>query len=817
MFKGIQTKIAGIFAIVIALSAIAGVLIFQSINKLENVVDAVSKPNQHLNIMEQVMSELSQSESDLRAYSLSGNDQYLESYYRFLFQAGPQMDSLRKLSGTNAVRLLDLQLLDSLVNEKLDLLFKVLNLNTSAQKKVSLAYIAWQLREEDSLSHRPAVTYSSPHPQSFLKKLNNLLKRVEYTSTGKNQASRFESLARRADSVNNSQAALFNQLETPLLERDAEIMKGIRALVQKIENEERWDDRQNLASARFDVWHATRVIFIISLVGICILLILTYLIFSDLTRSNKYKKELEQSKKKAEELAKVKEDFLANMSHEIRTPLNAIVGFTELMLNSQLEKQQKKYLEGIHKSSEHLLNVVNDILDFSKIEAGKLQLEYLPFQTQDLIADVVGTMKFAATAKNLTLSYKVSQELTGLSLLSDSFRIKQILLNLVSNAVKFTEHGKVEIRCSSSFIENGRLTLKFEVSDTGIGIPSENLGHIFDEFRQADTSITRKYGGSGLGLAICKKLATLLHGTIVAHSTPGKGSVFTFTVQCERDDVRKEQKTVPKTIPGKSLVLANKHMLIADDDELNRLLLRTLLSAHKIKVDEADDGSKALQMAQAGHYDMILTDVHMPELSGLSLVKEIRSSSDPELSSTPVIALTANVVKEDQSKYKEAGMSDCLIKPYKEQALLELIAKNLHLDPVIIAPRSTEEKGSSVRPLEKNKYSLDELRRVSNGNEQFVARMIRSFIDNTRNNLVLLREEAEHDNWDRVGSILHRMSPSCHKLKLFELYNLLLESERLIREKEYTSLSGLMNKLDKLVSPELSALEKEYEKITAEM
>ncbi|HXC05176.1 MAG TPA: ATP-binding protein [Bacteroidia bacterium] len=819
MFKSIKIKILLSFSLAILLIAGAGVLTYRSVTRLGSAVSSVSKPDLRLQKIEQIQTSLAEAESGLRAYALSLDDKYLEPYERFLAQAEAQMDTLRNYPGVTPMQLTEIHQLDSLLNEKLDVFFKFLNLKTSGSPKITLTEIADKLKQasSDTAWGTPKRTVAGRLRSLFNLKEPDETTREKESRKAEVSAQRLEKIIRKADQENEKQTALLSHQELELLQRDAGIMAGIRKLIRHMETEERIAAGQNLSEANFTVLYSSRIIQILTLGGMLVLMVFTYFIFADISRSNRYKKALEESKKKTEELAKVKEEFLANMSHEIRTPLNAIIGFAGLLRKSDLEGSQKKYLEGVDKSSEHLLSVVNDILDFSKIEAGKLHLEHTGFQLTELLVEVTGTMRFASDVKKLRMTHSISDELMNTVLLGDPFRIKQVLLNLLSNAIKFTEEGKIQIRCSSELLTGGHYLLKFEVEDTGIGIPESHLNHIFDEFTQADNSVTRKYGGSGLGLAICRKLAHLLHGDVSAVSTPGKGSVFTFTARCEKGTYSDLAQNQTPDHGGKLEVddLKGKKILIADDDELNRLLLRTLLSNYKVYVDEAVDGNQALERAREKHYDLIITDIHMPERSGISLVQEIRQLPDASLASTPVIALTANVVLEDIQKYLDAGMNDYLLKPYKEESLIEKIAKNMHLK-ISYAEQKNGREHKKTERAKGNTYSLEELERVSNGNPAFVAQMVRSFVGNARSNIHSMSEQAGKKNWEQVGLIAHRLGPSCHKLHLFTLFDLLRKTERkALVEKDYDPIPDLTHQIAQLSEPVLFALETELKNLAA--
>lgn len=385
---------------------------------------------------------------------------------------------------------------------------------------------------------------------------------------------------------------------------------------------------------------------------------------------------------KAIEASKAKSEFIASVSHELRTPLNIILGSIELLSETNIDTDQGKYLKVCRNACESLLEIISGILDISKIEAGQLNIENMEFEPEALVADIILLNEFRAKSKNIDLKGTVSPDVPSV-LCADPARIRQILINLVNNAIKFTEMGEVCVKVetvnpteSKQGTSHGNLYLKFTVSDTGIGINTENIDRIFDEFIQADTSITRKFGGTGLGLTISKKLVKLMGGAIWAESKEGEGSKFIFTVRCayaesgSKTGIKKHPKQPRMTLPDRKLKI-----LLAEDIPDNRMLISRMIS-EIAEVETAGNGAQAVEKFKSGNYDLIIMDIQMPELDGYSAAGFIRGiESNEKRAETPLIALTAFATSEELKKSQEAGFSGYVTKPVKKATLIEAISQ----------------------------------------------------------------------------------------------------------------------------------------------
>ncbi|TKC00576.1 PAS domain-containing hybrid sensor histidine kinase/response regulator [Pedobacter cryophilus] len=395
-------------------------------------------------------------------------------------------------------------------------------------------------------------------------------------------------------------------------------------------------------------------------------------IINDISDRKQAEIQLLAAKEQAMQLSKAKEMFLSVMSHEIRTPLNAVIGITNILLDEEKLEHQVQSLNLLKFSSDNLLNLINDILDFSKMEIGKMELEYKRVNIRDLIKDIVDSLAFKTNEKGIELNYIISPDLPEL-VRGDKTRLYQILINLINNALKFTEKGFVKVAVAVAKITKQHTFVHFEITDTGIGIPEDKFEDIFESFTQAAANTSRKYGGTGLGLTITKKLVELYSGEIKVKSILGKGSTFYFDLKFdnfkETEMEIKEESNAIKTL--------NARVLVVDDNEINRILARKVLTKFQVEVVTAESGLKAIELLQAKDFDVVLMDIHMPEMSGYEATEKLRAIDDVYFKELPIIALTASIMNEDLDTIYKYGMNDYQLKPFKPDELIEKIAKYL--------------------------------------------------------------------------------------------------------------------------------------------
>ncbi|WCT14005.1 ATP-binding protein [Mucilaginibacter jinjuensis] len=388
--------------------------------------------------------------------------------------------------------------------------------------------------------------------------------------------------------------------------------------------------------------------------------------------------ELEVAKSKAEKSSIAKSEFLSTMSHEIRTPLNAVIGMTNLLMMGNPRHDQKENLDILKFSANNLLAIVNDVLDFNKIESGKIVFENLRFNLDELMHNICGAQHIKATEKGLDFELNVDNELKHRTIIGDPTRITQVIYNLISNAIKFTEHGTIWVNVTCIEDRHNRVTISFSVKDTGIGIQKENLQSIFEAFAQESVTTTRQYGGTGLGLAIVKRLLELQGVNMYVESKPDVGSEFSFnmefpvpTDEIETKRTKVNEPQVP-TLPADQHAVtsfADTRVLIAEDNPVNVMLMKKLLSKWDLVPTFAENGARAVELVQYGNFDIILMDLQMPVLNGFEAAVEIRKMPDTKKSSIPIIALTASALFDIREQVFNSGMNDYVSKPFKPDEL----------------------------------------------------------------------------------------------------------------------------------------------------
>jgi signal transduction histidine kinase/CheY-like chemotaxis protein/HPt (histidine-containing phosphotransfer) domain-containing protein len=508
--------------------------------------------------------------------------------------------------------------------------------------------------------------------------------------------------------------------------------------------------------SEFRKWLLFEVLFVITVVVAGVILV-----FRDINIRMKLETDLRTAKKQADDNARIKEQFLANMSHEIRTPLNAIIGFADLMRKSELQGAHKEYVEAIRTSGSSLLNIINDILDYSRLEAGKVPIEKIVFSVRETMESIRTIFAQKASEKGLLLSMNVEDNVPAI-VFGDPHRLTQILTNLIGNAIKFTQHGKVELHCSATKSTNETADIRFILKDTGIGIPAEKLEGIFERFNQGNSETTRQFGGTGLGLAIVKNLVEIQDGTINVKSKHGAGSQFEVTIPYSLAVTVPEPRAEQRS-PGPATTKTAK-VLLAEDNELNQLLATRYLESFGYTVTLATNGEEAVNLLKHNSFDIVLMDIQMPVMDGYSAATLIRNDLKLDV---PVIAMTARAIPGEKERCIASGMNDYILKPFREEELRSLTEQYLN-------------RSKSRQKFESEAVTdLADLESTARGNKNFMIEMMELFIERNPADLREMDLSIRDKNFKETARIAHKMKTSVGFTGLKKLLPCLAEMEEL--------------------------------------
>jgi signal transduction histidine kinase/DNA-binding response OmpR family regulator len=758
----VQIKIGLLMLLAVIILSATGYLSYRNISSIVSSIHVDTAPDLRVLTIREISSELEKAENSIRLYTVTSDSLDLRPYFKVIWHINEKIQKLRDDCANDSLLLIQTDTIGRLIRQNIFIWAELLNLTNSDKMSQELKHLSDSLNVATANALKPEKGILN---KTINRKYKSPINEVELISN-LNRIEQQDRITKEKKMAREAQLAFTG----------SQIKEKFYDLISKMENEvtSRINKRANEAHALAEETYRWIAMFASS--GILLAIVVMFTIIRYTRKTHAYQVALHNSKNEAEKLAKTKELFMANMSHEIRTPVTAISGFTEQLLHEKLDEHTARTLKIIKSSSDHLADIINDILDFSKLQNDKLVLEKVHFSIHRVLEDVFVLFEKQAIRNNTNLSYSLSPD-TPPALLGDPYRLKQILINLVSNAVKFTANGKVHFSVKCPKTKSGGIELLLEVIDTGIGIDETKISSIFEDFTQAEMSTTRKYGGTGLGLSIVKKLVELHNGTIECQSRKNVGSHIT----CHLPYMPGEEQHIKTEVVNLLYIpdeIRKLNILIVDDEEYNRLLFKTILNRWSIKYSEAGNGREAIELVKNNHYDLLFMDARMPGLDGLDATKIIRDELKIKPENLPVICISAASLNDDWDKYEKAGMNAFLEKPFTEEMLLTTIQ-------TVLRDASTgEELQETVENKtadDNNKINLQNLVHLAGGDNQFMKQMLITFLETTTRGLQELNEASNSGQSDTVAELAHKMLPPARHLGAAQLTSLLRKIEESVK------------------------------------
>ena len=859
----LKTKVLLGFGLVLSAIVLASVIAYHSYEQLSRAVQTLSRQDTRLQQIDSILVIVSNSENHLQEYMIEKSPKKLQKYDSLVSNVRQRVQQLKTVSTVNNTKLDSILIL---INAKLVSMNKFMEIRERRDDfrfyDEALKQLAQKANNEKPVPPREKQSEAKPETSAVDRSEQADINNREQEQEEEKEKGWFKRIIDRlwdngeppedepatdslklaetevlpeedtlfqteqetpnlsVDSVRqmllklkSEQAATeqyLNQQELDYLSTNAQVMNRIHDMVAGVKHQRQTEYTRQSQEARDMLRSSLSRLGVILVIALCSTILFVYLIFADIAKSDFLKRQLEMAKEKAEQLAKVKEDFLANMSHEIRTPLTAILGFSGFLKKTLLNSKQQEYVSAVSSSSSHLLSLVNDILDFSKIEAGQLRFETEPFDINLLVQQLCIDMRLQAEKKDLQLIAET--ERNGLCFVKgDAFRLRQVLYNLISNAIKFTEEGGVIVRARLKELNDEYVSAQLQVIDSGIGIPKEKQQHIFDAFVQSDVSDTRKYGGTGLGLSISKKIIETQGGEIALESTPGEGTTFYIALpyrkSSEEEALAVEQHTQP------NLRFPGLRMLVIDDDPLNTQLLSLMVKKWEVSCLLARSGKEGLEMLKNHTIDLILTDLQMPEMHGEEVAKTIREMGH----SVPIVAFTARVTLQEDY-FQDKGFQGVLHKPFHDHDVLQMLR---HQAPSFAESVEVSESKHNVNnngeSTESALYSLENIRRFIGDDQQALCSFMENFLKVLREAIEKM-DVAIHDNdTQSMGYYAHKLYPNIAQLGVDKLAQLLRGIENDARSEQPAAISKddisyalvLCQELEKALGAHLKSLKAE--------
>lgn len=821
--KNTKSKVIGGYTLLFLLTVLSTILIYKQITKLivneENTGDA----NRKLFIVSNTITGLYEAETVSNAFIQTGSSNYFQKYMTIMDETESNIDSLRRWT-TRPDQLLRIDTISMLLEDKVsnlkDLVYVKRSFTPEEFYSKAIASIESgrdSLHEEFNVRKRYITTLDSTYVKSDKKKRRWFSFKTQPDSVLNVTKSHHVIVDTVNNSLRNTDTVVnilkstwedvqkqtldfsrkINQKEYALIRQSTEISDQLKRILGEYEKEEINHAAIKQQTREHTITITIRIFALVAVIAFLLVIFFTFFILRDLSRSQRYRRGLETANQYAAQLLKSREKMILTVTHDIKSPLSSVIGYIELLNNTPINNRQRYFLKNMQGSSEHILQLVGNLLDLSKLENNKMQVEEVIFNPAHLFQEIADNFMPLAAAKQLNLEYKSGKDLDN-DFKGDALRIRQIITNILSNAIKYTAHGSISFTATSS-THDKQIILK--IQDTGSGMTPEEQKLIFEEFTRLKSHSAIE--GTGLGLTITLKLIQLLQGEMKLQSEPGKGSCFTIILPLQKaiaPGVNTEPEVISLIPPSTSNSLSTLKILLVDDDPLQLEMTAGLLGNYGIHATITTHAQEVPAQLQSEHYDLVFSDIQMPQMNGFELVKQIRELPDKFAQTLPVVALSADADKKEED-YIQKGFTAYLSKPFNSTQLIELIAQ---LTGIKLCPKQLENTSAQTTTDENKEYTLKNIRQFTDNDPDALQKILSSFVTTTQEHILLLSDYQKAKQWSSISGLAHKMLPLFRQLEAQEIIIALqklehAEKENLSEEETERLTELVIDKADKLV------------------
>lgn len=789
--SSIKGKVILGYLLIFAIAVVSVGFIYNEILKIAIPDKDVNSENKKIIQISNAIANLYASEAAGRNSILTGSSKDFKEYQKLLDSVSGQIEAIKTDSEVSQLGKLDT--IQNLLKKKKNSINEIIQFrNFYNQQNTFDRAVGKIYKVKDSLNRsvKPIEFRDNSQMRNFL---NNVLTKKQMDSLSKLPVSN-EQLTSEIEKMltqviirdNKMKYQLFKK-EQRLQDENRIISDQLRIVLSSLEKEILQKSYSKINKSKTAINNTIEIIAWVGAISFCLLILFAGIIIRDLTISQNYRKQLEALNDDKENLLRSKSMLMATVTHDIQTPLGSVIGFSDLLRNTETTPKQQQYLDNIKHSAQYIIKLVNDLLDFSKLENNKITIEKVSFNVRELIENTCKPLEPNATNKNIELRYDIDDALDR-NFISDPYRLKQILTNLISNAIKFTQRGSVEV---SAKLEKDNIIIA--VIDTGIGIAKAEQHAVFKEFTQAHSGIEKKFGGTGLGLTIAKRLLDMLGGSIELESVENQGSIFTVSIPAFAADQKKAIENSSKNI-GEYGFLNSKKILIVDDDAMQLSLMKEIFSNYPVHVETITDASKVKLMLENQKFDLVLSDIQMPQIDGFELVRIIRNNNDPEIASIPVVALS--------------GKRDLNTEDFTNEGFTAFHPKPLQLDELLLLIKAIFKSETFTNPTHRKTesngklFDLKTLNQFTQNDPHALKLIINNFIESAKENCAVLKSAAAEKNQSKLSETAHKMIPMLKQMEVFSIAALLepIEDKKLDLDPQQLDdyIENICEKMDEL-------------------